>query len=143
MPKSNNVSRFLTGVYVEVTILYRNSRHRKITIFKTGTENPVYNETLLFDLQDFVISTVKLQMTVYQKLAMGGDVPLGKVLLGKEVGGSEESHWLEALTAAKPIAQWHELAACRQEKKMKNITSIRTRELRSFQFAKRRSQLFE
>lgn len=132
-----------TGVYVEVTVLHRNSRHRKVTGFKIGTQNPLYNETLLFDLQDFIISTVKLQVIVYQKAAMGGDVALGKVLLGKEVGGSEESHWLETLTAAKPIAQWHELQPCRPERKMQNITTTRTRELRSFEFAKRRSQLLE
>ena len=84
-----------------------------------------------------------MQVIVYQKAAIGADVPLGKVLLGKEVGGSEESHWLETLTAAKPIAQWHELQPCRPERKMKNITTMRTRELRSFEFSKRRSQLFE
>ena len=114
-----------------------------MTGFKTGTQNPVYNETILFDLQDFAISTVKLQVIVYQKAAIGADVPIGKVLLGKEVGGSEESHWLEALAATKPIAQWHELQPCRSEKKMKNITTMRTRELRSFEFSKRRSQLKE
>ncbi len=126
-----------------MTILHRNSRHRKVTGFKTSTPNPLYNETLLFDLQDFIISTVKLQVIVYQKAATGADVPLGKVLLGKEVGGSEESHWLETLTAAKPIAQWHELQPCRTEKKMRNITTMRTRELRSFEFSKRRSQLMD
>ena len=114
-----------------------------MTGFKTSTPNPLYNETLLFDLQDFIISTVKLQVIVYQKAATGADVPLGKVLLGKEVGGSEESHWLETLTAAKPIAQWHELQPCRTEKKMRNITTMRTRELRSFEFSKRRSQLMD
>lgn len=130
-------------MYVEVTILHRNSRHRKVTGFKTGTQNPVYNETLFFDLQEFIIGTVKLQVTVYQKADIGADIALGKVLLGKDVGGNEESHWLETLTAAKPIAQWHELQSCKAEKKMKNITTMRTRELRSFEFSKRRSQLFE
>ena len=114
-----------------------------MTGFKTSTQNPVYNETLLFDLQDFIISSVTLHVTIYEKTGMRADVPLGKVVLGKEVGGSEESHWLETLTAAKPIAQWHELQPYRVEKRMKNITTMRTRELRSFEFAKRRSQLFE
>jgi hypothetical protein len=114
-----------------------------VTGFKTATQNPVYNETILFDLQEFVISSVKLQLTVYQKATIGTDIPIGKVLLGKDVGGSEESHWLETLTAAKPIAHWHELQPCRSHKKMSNITTMRTRELRSFEFSKRRSQLPE
>lgn len=132
----------LSGLYVEVKVVHRNSQRRKVTGFKTGTRNPLYNETLLFDLHDCIISAVKLQVTVYQKAAVGEDLPLGMVLLGKEMGGSEESHWLETLTAAKPIAQWHELQPCRAEK-MKSVTSMRTRELRSFEFAKRRSQLSE
>lgn len=127
------------GVYVEVSILHRISRHRKTTSFKTGTHNPHFNEALLFDLKNFLINDVKLQITVFQKVAMGADTSLGRTLLGKQVGGSAESHWVEALTAAKPTAQWHQLQPCPAVKhQVQGISAVKTKELRSFEFPKSR-----
>lgn len=132
LPYYSHYSLFhLTGVYVEVIVLHRNLRYRKVTSFKTGTHNPLFNEALLFDLKDFLVSDVRLQTTVFQKVAIGSDIPLGKVLLGKHIGGSEELHWEETLAAAKPTAQWHKLQPCITVKTpVSAIPTIRTKEIR-------------
>lgn len=117
---------------MEVTILHGSSRFRKVTSFKIGTPNPLYNEALLFDLKGLVINDVHLQTTVFQRVSVGLEIPLGKVLLGKNVGGSEESHWLEALTAAKATAQWHQLQPCPVVKQLlQGIPIVRTKDLLS------------
>lgn len=120
------------GVYVEVTVLHGSSRFRKVTSFKLGTHNPLYNEALLFDLKGLLIRDVRLQTTVFQKVSVGSEIPLGRVMLGKDVGGSEESHWLETLTAEKATAQWHKLQPCPTVRHLlQGIPIVRTKELRS------------
>ena len=104
-----------TGIYAEVTIVHvpRNIRKRKVTSSVTGTNNPVYNEAILFDLGDLDTEKIKVQITLKQKRTDKPDKAIGRVLLGNDVYDSTaKMHWSNAINANKPIAQWHYLRRC-------------------------------
>ena len=79
----------------------------------TGTNNPVYNEAILFDLGDLDTEKIKVQITLKQKRTDKPDKAIGRVLLGNDVYDSTaKMHWSNAINANKPIAQWHYLRRC-------------------------------
>lgn len=111
----NLVSDDNQGVYAEVTIVHvkRNKRKRKVTSSMVGTNNPVYNEAILFDLGDLDIENIKLQITLKQKRIDKPDKAIGQVLMGSDVYDSiAKLHWYNAINANKPVAQWHNLRRC-------------------------------
>lgn len=103
------------GIYAEVTIIYmkKNRRKRKMTRSMSGTNNPIYNEAILFDLSDLDIASMKLQITLKQKRTDKADIALGRVLMGNDVHDSDAKlHWNNAMNANKAVAQWHGLRQC-------------------------------
>lgn len=79
----------------------------------SGTNNPIYNEAILFDLSDLDIASMKLQITLKQKRTDKADIALGRVLMGNDVHDSDAKlHWNNAMNANKAVAQWHGLRQC-------------------------------
>ena len=106
---------FFAGIYAEATIIYlkKNRRKRKVTRSMSGTNNPVYNEAIAFDLSDLDITDIKLQITLKQKRTDKPNIALGRVLIGSDVNDSDAKlHWNNAMNANKAVAQWHSLRHC-------------------------------
>ena len=56
------------------------------------------------------LQKVQLLVTVIDYDRVGGNEPIGQVLLGAEQKGLELKHWSEMLeTPRRPVAQWHSL----------------------------------
>ncbi|XP_028397547.1 synaptotagmin-1-like isoform X2 [Dendronephthya gigantea] len=111
----NLISDDNQGIYAEVTIIYvkKNRRKRKVTQSMPGTNNPVYNEAILFDLSDLETQDMKLQITLKQKRTDKPDIALGRVLLGSDVYNSDAKlHWNSAMNANRAVAEWHNLRQC-------------------------------
>ena len=120
---------YFSGIYAEVTIIYlkKNRRKRKVTRSMSGTNNPVYNEAILFDLSDLEISDMKLQITFKQRRTDKPDIALGRVLMGSDVFDSDAKlHWNNAMNANKAVAQWHSLRQC-QSSNYTNRRRLRSR----------------
>ena len=65
---------------------------------------------LLFAIDQFFLQKVQLLVTVIDYDRVGGNEPIGQVLLGAEQKGLELKHWSEMLeTPRRPVAQWHTL----------------------------------
>lgn len=101
-----------SAVYVEVVMVntLKRIRKRKATTMKTGTLSPVYNEAMAFDVANMKLDDVKLQVFVKQKMEGVPHKLMGRVVLGSNVEGFENKHWVEAMNAKKPIAHWHSLS---------------------------------
>lgn len=79
----------------------------------SGTNNPVYNEAILFDLSDLDSDDMKLQITLKQKRTDKPHIALGRVLMGSNVNDSNAKlHWNNAMNANKAVAHWHSLRQC-------------------------------
>jgi hypothetical protein len=58
----------------------------------------------------FIFQKVQLLVTVVDYDRVGGNEPIGQVLLGCDQKSSELRHWSEMLqTPRRPVAQWHTL----------------------------------
>ena len=80
----------------------------------SGTNNPVYNETLLFDLSNLDTVDMRLQVTLKQRRTDKPDVGLGRLLMGSDVYDSgAKLHWNNAMNANKAVAEWHCLRQCK------------------------------
>lgn len=118
------------GIYTEVTIIYvkTNRRKRKVTRSMSGTNNPVYNEAILFDLGDHDIADMKLQITLKQRRTDKPDIALGRVLMGSDVCDNDAKlHWNNAMNANKAVAQWHSLRQCQSYNYTNNRRRLRSR----------------
>jgi hypothetical protein len=79
----------------------------------SGTNNPVYNEAIFFDLCDLDIADIKVQITLRQRRTDKPNIALGRVLIGSDVNDSDAKlHWNNAMNANKAVAQWHSLRQC-------------------------------
>ena len=94
----------------------------------SGTNNPVYNEAILFDLGDHDIADMKLQITFKQRRTDKPDIALGRVLMGSDVCDNDAKlHWNNAMNANKAVAQWHSLRRCQSYNYTNNRRRLRGR----------------
>ena len=85
----------------------------KKTSVKRNTLDPVYNETLSFNVTPDIMDDCILVVTVWDYNSKGKDDMIGRVVLGKKATGSQaKNHWVSMLSSQRsPVAQWHELKA--------------------------------
>ena len=101
----------LSDPYVKIALMMNGKRiKKKKTSIKKCTLNPYYNESFSFEVPFEQIQKVQLLVTVVDYDRIGTSDPIGKVLLGCNVQGSELRHWSDMLASPRrPIAQWHTL----------------------------------
>ena len=83
----------------------------KKTTTKRNSGDPVYNETLSFNVTSDVMEESELVVSVYNYKLKGRDELIGRIVLGRRASGQEErKHWKSMLvTQRSPVAQWHNL----------------------------------
>lgn len=101
----------LSDPYVKIALMQNGKRLRKKkTSIKKCTLNPYYNESFSFEVPFEFTKKVQLLVTVIDYDRVGGNEPIGQVLLGADQKGLELKHWSEMLeTPRRPVAQWHSL----------------------------------
>ena len=97
--------------FVEVSLLCADSKPKiKKTSTKSNEQNPIYNETLTFDVAaERLHETSVLCCVRSKKDNLRSAQILGKVLLGPEASGENFEHWDEVRTCSKPKGRWHKL----------------------------------
>jgi synaptotagmin-1 len=101
----------LSDPYVKIALMMNGKRiKKKKTSIKKCTLNPYYNESFTFEVPFEQIQKVILVITVVDYDRIGTSEPIGKVVLGCNVNGTELRHWMDMLASPRrPIAQWHSL----------------------------------
>ncbi|XP_047999621.1 synaptotagmin 1 isoform X2 [Leguminivora glycinivorella] len=101
----------LSDPYVKIALMQNGKRlKKKKTSIKKCTLNPYYNESFTFEVPFEQIQKVNLVVTVVDYDRIGTSEPIGKVVLGYNVQGTELRHWSDMLASPRrPIAQWHTL----------------------------------
>ncbi|XP_063701466.1 synaptotagmin 1 isoform X3 [Culicoides brevitarsis] len=101
----------LSDPYVKIALMQNGKRlKKKKTSIKKCTLNPYYNESFSFEVPFEQIQKVNLVVTVVDYDRIGTSEPIGKVVLGMNVQGTELRHWSDMLASPRrPIAQWHTL----------------------------------
>jgi len=101
----------LSDPYVKIALMMNGKRiKKKKTSIKKCTLNPYYNESFTFEVPFEQIQKVVVEITVVDYDRIGTSEPIGKVVLGCSVSGTELRHWMDMLASPRrPIAQWHSL----------------------------------
>ena len=77
------------------------------------TIDPIFNESLSFNVSSDQIEDCTLVVSVWDHNSKSRDELIGRILLGRQSSGSEESgHWARLLKGGSyrsPSAQWHVL----------------------------------
>ena len=78
---------------------------------KRNTIDPVYNETLSFNVTPDLMDDCILVVSVWDYNSKSKDDLIGRVVLGrKATGAQEKNHWMSMLSSQRsPVAQWHVL----------------------------------
>ncbi|XP_075387814.1 synaptotagmin-16 [Tenrec ecaudatus] len=81
------------------------------TSVRRGQPNPVYKETLVFQVALFQLSEVTLMISVYNRRTMKRKEMIGWIALGQNSSGEEEQdHWEEMKkTKGQQVSRWHTL----------------------------------
>ncbi|KAL7645439.1 UNVERIFIED_CONTAM: hypothetical protein RMT77_003825 [Armadillidium vulgare] len=97
--------------YVKVSLLCQGKRiKKKKTSVKRATLNPVYNESLVFDVPNENIQDTTLLVKVLDYDRVGSNELMGVVVIGNQAMGQGRDHWIEMLESSRyPIAQWYTL----------------------------------
>ena len=101
----------LPDPFVEVSLLRKDKRMKvQRTSKKKKEENPLYNETLTFDLPAEHLHESSLLFCILSKTKESYlEENLGKVLLGADESGENFDHWEEMRIGTKPKPRWHKL----------------------------------
>lgn len=109
LPKINELE--LPDPYVEVSLLCADRKPKvKKTSTKPNQQNPIYNETLTFNVPAERLHKTSLLFSVLSKKENSSNLEiLGNVLLGPEASGENFDHWDYMRTSTKPTGKWHKL----------------------------------
>ena len=83
---------------------------KKKTSTKRGTQNPIWNEALVFSLGREFLKNINLEFIVYNDNLLGNSGAIGHIDVGPATDGAELAHWNEVLTGGKTQVQWHRLS---------------------------------
>ena len=101
--------------YVKVSLCHseKTVKTRKTSIRK-NTIDPVFNETLSFNLTPDMLDDCSLVVTVWDYNSKSRDDTVGRIVLGKNPSGQEEkNHWSSMLYCPRSaVAHWHMLQPC-------------------------------
>ncbi|KAH3871067.1 synaptotagmin-17-like [Dreissena polymorpha] len=103
--------------FVKITLVhFEKPVKTKKTTFKKNTLDPVFNESITFNITHQQLETASLVISVWDYNSKSKDDFVGRVVLGKYgTGPHEANHWLRMLQSQRvPVAQWHSLRT-RQE----------------------------
>ncbi|RXG56987.1 Synaptotagmin-9 [Armadillidium vulgare] len=100
-----------SGDLILVSLLCQGKRiKKKKTSVKRATLNPVYNESLVFDVPNENIQDTTLLVKVLDYDRVGSNELMGVVVIGNQAMGQGRDHWIEMLESSRyPIAQWYTL----------------------------------
>ena len=105
-----NYSPFSTDPYVKVSLCFGDKTIKtKKSSVKRNTLEPIFNETLSFNVGSDLMDDCSLTVTVWDYNSKSRDDMMGRVVLGKQATGSQEkNHWVSMLSSQRsPVAQWH------------------------------------
>lgn len=81
---------------------------KKRTSIKQKTLNPIFEETLTFQVSLDKIRNTALLVSVMDFDRCGRNEPIGQLLLGSKSAPNEVKHWSEMFSKARQdVAQWH------------------------------------
>ena len=98
--------------FVKITLcLGHKAVKSKKTSVKKNTIDPVFNESLTFNLTAEQLAQCSFVITVWDYNSKSRDDFVGRIVLGKHATGAfEMSHWNQMLQCQRtPVAQWHTL----------------------------------
>lgn len=103
--------------FVKITLVhFEKPIKTKKTTIKKNTLDPVFNESVSFNINPQQLETSSIVMTVWDYNSKSRDDFVGRIVLGKYGTGPHEfTHWSRMLQSQRsPVAQWHSLRT-RQE----------------------------
>lgn len=95
--------------YVKIWLMQDGKKmEKKRTSIKQKTLNPIFNETLTFQVSLDKIRNTNLLVSVMDFDRCGRNEPIGQLLLGTKSAPNEVKHWSEMFSKARQeVAQWH------------------------------------
>jgi len=84
-------------------------RKRKKTTTKRQTNNPIWNEALVFGVERCLLADTRVELAVFSDGLLGTDEPLGETVVGCRSTGDELAHWLDVVALKTAMARWHHL----------------------------------
>ncbi|XP_060564656.1 synaptotagmin-17-like [Ruditapes philippinarum] len=103
--------------FVKITLVhFEKPVKTKKTTFKKNTLDPVFNESISFNITPQQLDTTSLVITIWDYNSKSKDDFVGRIVLGKyATGPHESSHWTRMLQSHRvAVAQWHSMRT-RQE----------------------------
>merc|ERR1712183_1086470 len=105
--------------YVKIKLLDAKGKRigkKKKTTVKNANLNPYYNESFVFMVDQSMLRSVMLELTVLDYDRIGGSDPIGKVRLGYSRKKLEKKHWAEMVeNPRRPVIHWHVLQDAEDE----------------------------
>ena len=106
-----------TDPFVKVTLCYslKSMKTRKTSV-KKNTIDPVFNESVSFNVSPEQLQQCSLVVTVWDHNTKTKDDFVGRIVMGKQATGPYEvTHWNRMLQCQRsPVAQWHTLLSQHQ-----------------------------
>lgn len=107
----------LSDPFVKVTLVhFQKPVKTKKTTFKKNTLDPVFNESVSFNITPQQLDATSIVITIWDYNSKSKDDFVGRIVLGKYCTGTHElNHWSRMLQSYRvPVAQWHSMRT-RQE----------------------------
>lgn len=97
----------------------------KKTSVKKNTIDPVFNESLSFNLTPDQLEMCSIVITVWDYNSKSRDDFVGRIVLGKQASGHYEvTHWNRMLQCQRsPVAQWHTLRTREECDHISNVSA--------------------
>ena len=98
--------------YLKITLVhFEKPIKSKKTSIKKNTIDPVFNESLSFNVTPQQLENTSLVLTVWDHNSKSKDDFVGRIVLGRYGTGPHEfTHWNRMLQSQRsPVAQWHSL----------------------------------
>lgn len=103
---------FISDPFVKVSLCQNGKvmKSRKTSI-KKNTIDPVFNESINFNVTPDMLDCISLVVTVWDHNSKSRDDFVGRIILGRQATGQYElNHWNRMMQCHRsPIAQWHTL----------------------------------
>ena len=98
--------------YLKITLVhFEKPIKSKKTSIKKNTIDPVFNESLSFNVTPQQLENTSLVLSVWDHNSKSKDDFVGRIVLGRYGSGPHEfTHWNRMLQSQRsPVAQWHSL----------------------------------
>lgn len=86
---------------------------KKRTNIKRSDSSPIYNESMIFSVPPYMLSSIQIRLTVVCVSDTTENIntvakPIGHVIVGCTASDKGMRHWHQMLTSIrKPVAMWH------------------------------------